>query len=192
MPRIASLASLTSATTFVTPVAVTGLLAKDSLGYGTAGAISTTTNFNSQTAIDIYWRRTSTSEAAISVTGYTSNVASSITRYNVDNTTTTLTGSNAFLDLAIVPHSGSHVYKIVEVSEQTLSGTGSFLRQSTEFPNATFNATNNGSQFLAVGQTMGYRETLNTSVAFQREYVVDFFIDNLLKYRFNLECHYIP
>jgi hypothetical protein len=191
MPRIASLASLTSATTFVTPATgATGLLAKDS-SYGTAGAIATTTAFNNQAAIDIYWRRTSASEAAISVSGYISNPVSSITRYNVDDTTTTVTASGStFLDLAIVPHSGSHLYKMVEVSEQTLIGTGSFVRQSTEFPAATFNALNNVTQFLAVGDTMGYRETLNASLTFQREYVVDFFIDNVLQYRFNLECHY--
>ena len=81
---------------------------------------------------------------------------------------------------------------MAEVSEQTLIGTGSFLRQSTEFPPATFNALDNVNQFLAVGQTVGYRETLNTNVAFQREYVVDFFIDNSLKFRFKLECRHQP
>lgn len=211
MPRIASLASLTSATTTLPGLPTTGLIAKDSsfanLGQpGGAGVISTSERYNAGQgnqggAIDIYWRRTGTSEAAISVTGNNAdnfpNLSSSVTRYNVNNTTTTVTGaSNTFVDLAIVPYSTTgHNFMMRQQSEQTITGTGTFARQIRPncFPNPTFDSVNNGYRFLAVGQSVGYREYIlpsNLGDAFEREYVVDFFLDGALKYRFKLEVHY--
>lgn len=182
------------------PYAV-NLIAKDA-SYGTAAAIATTGIVNTQAAIDIYWRRTGATSAAISVTCYLNNAASSITRYNTDNTTTTVTAdANTYLDLATFNDSASIYdsfdvgYKITEVSESTILGSGSFLRQSTEFPAATFNAVNNTNVSLTSGQTMGYRETIitsNSSSAFRRRYTVDFYLRDVKEYQFILEVHYQP
>ena len=182
------------------PYAVS-LIAKDA-SYGTAGAIATTGAVNSQAAIDIFWRRTGATSAAISVSGYLNNAVSSITRYNTDNTTTTVTANaNTYLDLATFNNSASAYdsfdvgYKIVEISESTISGAGSVQRQSTETPAATFNATNNTNVSLTSGQTMGYRETIitsNASNAFRRRYTVDFYLRDVKEYQFILEVHYEP
>lgn len=166
-----------------------GLVAKTT-AYGTAGAISTSNTTYTQAAIDIFWRRVGTNNAVISVSGYVNAAGNSITRYNTDNTTTTVSGTaDEYLDLAYISTT-THNYKMVEVSEQNLSGNGSFFRQSLERPAATFNATNNVSQTLAVGQTVGYRELIATAGGtYKREYVVAFYIDTTLQYEFKFEVH---
>lgn len=176
-----------------------GLIAKDS-SYSTAAVLAVTGTLNSQSAIDIFWRRTSPTSAAISVTGYIANSVHSITRYNVDGTTTTLTADReTYLDLAKFSSSSSSdfdgAYKIIEISESTISGSGSAVRQSIEFPTATYDMANNTDYTLSSEQTAGYRElisTSNSSVAFHREYTVDFYLGGVKKYGFILGVKYQP
>ena len=167
-----------------------GLVAKTT-AYGTAGAIATSDNTYTQAAIDIFWRRVGTDQAVISVSGYANASGNSIIRYNTDNTTTTVSGTaEEYLDLAYISTT-THNYKMVDVSAQTLSGTGGFVRQTVERPAATFNATSNVSQALAVGQTVGYRQLIyrSGSTTYKREYVVGFYIGTTLQYTFKFEVH---
>lgn len=176
-----------------------GLLAKDS-SYGTAGVVAVTGSLNSQSAIDIFWRRTSATSAAISVTGYISNAVHSITRYNVDGSTTTLTANrDTYLDLAKFSSSSSSdfdgAYKIIEISESTVSGSGSSFRQTIEFPTATYDMANNTNYTLSSGETAGYREmifTSNSSNVFHREYTVDFYLGGVKQYGFIIGVKYDP
>ena len=159
--------------------------------FGYNAAISTADNTYTQSAIDIFWRRIGTDQAVISVSGYANASGNSITRYNTDGTTTTVSGtSEEYLDLAYISTT-THNYKMVDVSAQNLSGTGAFYRQTVERPPATFNATNNVSQALAVGQTVGYRQLIirTGSTTYKREYVVAFYIGTTLQYTFKFEVH---